>query len=932
MATYSITISSAKIPSAQTDFPLYIDLGNLPAAFWQDVAAAGSNIRCYQADGTTPLAREVVAVNTAAKTGELYVKTNLSASSDTVIIISTDGTGGEPAYVGTYGRNSVWTNGFGGVWHLSEAGEAITDSTGNGNDGTNEGMWQDPGKLGSGRSSDGSTSYNRIVIDPIMSSIQFGHSDDMTMTAWVKPNQWAGRSEIIGSRRADSLGFAINNNGAIEGQFDDIFPTSSGTVAWGQWSHVAVVHNGDPTASTADFFINGVASGSGSSMDANGWYTLAYMYIGHESRGNSRLNGTVDEIRLARAKRSTSWLSIEYANQNDPAAFYSIAEIVSSVDVDDQRSATIKGWDTGNNQRQASIRGSDTSTSERGARIPGAYATDQAQRSAAITGQDQSAETRSATLRGGQTDVSDRTAIIRGLDTTGSDRGATIFGGVVSPQYAVSEILTEPGSRRIADVIIYPKEVETPGDSYVEYEITTNGTDWEPIQPETLYTVQNPGSDLRWRIILHASSDGKSTPSVGYISAVWTVIPSDPADDQRGATLHGYIEHFLAFDDQATAADTIIKSNKPGTISDQAAAGDATRKASEKPASDSAAAIEAARRSVRTPKTDSAAASDGATRRTGKRASDTVQATDAHTKQATRTATDTAAAADQIRKSPAKPVSDQAAASDSISKRPKPQPQDSQTAADSSYSSIGKIIADIINLQDRTPRGIAVTFADSRAASDNTAKSVASDKHEAVTTSDASRRSSTKRLQEAVTAQDQSAIKTVTRRIIEEVVGVADAVRRFFAKASTDEAPAADEISRSIGRPEADQTGASDHTIKGITKSQSETITVNDLIGRSFIKAIIEQITANDEIAKALATGTADTIITIDDVRIATAKILGDSVTLTDEAIETIRTVALRNLEARSERGRQARSHDPLARSARAVNAQSDTIKARSKR
>lgn len=329
MTRFRVTIGS--VAEGLTDYPVYIDLGDMPASFWSTVSSGGGDIRVYESDGTTELPREVVSCNKATSTGELHVKTNLSSIVDTDLIIDVDGLRGEYATNSTYGAENVWTNGYAAVWHLNSVTGLVMDSTGNGNNGTNEGMWTDTGKIGTGVASDGSTNYNRISINPTQLSMAFTHADDMTTTAWIKPNSWSGRSEIIGSRRADSFGIGVNSNGTIEGQFDDVFPASTGTLTFGSWNYVSVVHNGDASSPTADFYINGVYDSSGSSWDGNGWATQGYIYIGHESRGNSRLNGVVDEIRVSRASRSAGWLATEYANQNNPTAFYTIEEVVPNL-------------------------------------------------------------------------------------------------------------------------------------------------------------------------------------------------------------------------------------------------------------------------------------------------------------------------------------------------------------------------------------------------------------------------------------------------------------------------------------------------------------------------------------------------------------------------------------------------------------------------
>jgi hypothetical protein len=56
----TLTIDSTKVPATLTDFPVYVNLADMPAEFWNTVKEGGGDIRVYKADGVTELAREVV--------------------------------------------------------------------------------------------------------------------------------------------------------------------------------------------------------------------------------------------------------------------------------------------------------------------------------------------------------------------------------------------------------------------------------------------------------------------------------------------------------------------------------------------------------------------------------------------------------------------------------------------------------------------------------------------------------------------------------------------------------------------------------------------------------------------------------------------------------------------------------------------------------
>jgi hypothetical protein len=103
-----ITVDKTKVPSNQTGFPVYVDLSHLPLHFFAFVASDGRDIRVYNS-AIAELPYELVSIDVAAKTGELFFKGDLSSSVDTVFYIYY----GNPslsayARTDTYGSNNVW--------------------------------------------------------------------------------------------------------------------------------------------------------------------------------------------------------------------------------------------------------------------------------------------------------------------------------------------------------------------------------------------------------------------------------------------------------------------------------------------------------------------------------------------------------------------------------------------------------------------------------------------------------------------------------------------------------------------------------------------------------------------------------------------------------------------------------------------------------
>jgi len=109
--TVTITVPAASVSSNLTDFPLSLDLSLMSTAWWNSLwYRDGRDVRCFDS-GSTPIPCDLVNLDPVARTGQLFVKTNLSSTVPTTLSVrvgqSSDG------YVNpsdSIGRNNVWTN------------------------------------------------------------------------------------------------------------------------------------------------------------------------------------------------------------------------------------------------------------------------------------------------------------------------------------------------------------------------------------------------------------------------------------------------------------------------------------------------------------------------------------------------------------------------------------------------------------------------------------------------------------------------------------------------------------------------------------------------------------------------------------------------------------------------------------------------------
>lgn len=108
--TFEVTIASGTVGSTLTDFPVMIDLAEMPATFWDDVRADGGNIRAYS--GVTQLPVDVVCVLPGDQSGTVWVKVpSIDSGADTTFEIRLEAATELALDHGdTYGRHAVWAD------------------------------------------------------------------------------------------------------------------------------------------------------------------------------------------------------------------------------------------------------------------------------------------------------------------------------------------------------------------------------------------------------------------------------------------------------------------------------------------------------------------------------------------------------------------------------------------------------------------------------------------------------------------------------------------------------------------------------------------------------------------------------------------------------------------------------------------------------
>jgi len=335
----AFTIQSSQVPGDLTDFPVYLDLSQITdTAFWNRLSATGGELRCFKADGTTELPREIVAVDTGAQTGEVHVKYTgtLSSTSNTVIrLYYGDTTLNDYAPTDPHGRNAVWSNGYAGVWHLQEeaAGtgnaDLYTNSVGNGYHGTdNISATGQQGQVGAGQEFDGSD--DEISLTNLAPALE--GASGITVAGWVNINSVSARNLLVKSHidgGSWGLGFLTEDTGELY-LYGRSQPSDSEQSLYGNtvlstdtWHHIAGVN--DFSNDAMEVFLNGASDGASSAIFGASSYSIGSGQSGDYLGDQYWFNGLMDEVRIYTRPVSADEISATHANQSDPATFYTVS-------------------------------------------------------------------------------------------------------------------------------------------------------------------------------------------------------------------------------------------------------------------------------------------------------------------------------------------------------------------------------------------------------------------------------------------------------------------------------------------------------------------------------------------------------------------------------------------------------------------------------
>jgi hypothetical protein len=294
--------------------------------------ATGFDFAFLDADAATPLAFEIDRFS--ADTGDLVAWVKLpvfSATADTRLYLAF----GDPTVTTSReDRAAVWSEGYVGVWHFSEAGYAGTagesaDATG-----------AHPGTAAMGATTTAGGKFGRAAsLGGSCASISIDASaalqpSSVTVSAWALPMDLGSGADRIDTIVAQDY-WRPSGTGS-QGYYLEIYRTvtqpvptfyaadgpgfahafSATPVANATWFYEVGTY--DETTGDSQIYVDGAAQGV-ATMTGPIAYLSKPVSIGCVDP-TAWWFGAIDEVRISNLARSPAWIATEYANQLDPSA------------------------------------------------------------------------------------------------------------------------------------------------------------------------------------------------------------------------------------------------------------------------------------------------------------------------------------------------------------------------------------------------------------------------------------------------------------------------------------------------------------------------------------------------------------------------------------------------------------------------------------
>jgi hypothetical protein len=315
------TTTGAAVTGNVAGFPVLVRLTDSNFIFNQ-VQKDGADLRFTKPDNTF-LPYEIERYDSAGRRAEIWVRVDTVYASDSAQSIVMYW--GNPDAADSSNGAAVFdtSEGFQGVWHLSEAGNTTAfDATGNHYDGTPynmSGASAVSGMIGTAQRFNGNSSYV-TMLNSAAGKLNFPENGDYTVSAWINANALDGRYHGIVYKSNFQYGLQIRPENTWE--FNSFvngsgWEGSNSPASAGSWHFLAGVRHG-----TRQFlYVDGVCVDSIKAVAYSDSLRKSdvSLEIGQCPDGGLEPDryfaGLIDEVRILSVASGAGWIKLCYMNQ-----------------------------------------------------------------------------------------------------------------------------------------------------------------------------------------------------------------------------------------------------------------------------------------------------------------------------------------------------------------------------------------------------------------------------------------------------------------------------------------------------------------------------------------------------------------------------------------------------------------------------------------
>lgn len=309
-----VVLSGYAGTTALTNFPCAVRLHEgLPGFMYRDFRHPddGGDLRVTDPTTNMPLVHELDTWD-AGGTSIVWVRVPVLTGTNTTVRLHWGNAAGLPGYTT---NGVVWSQGFGGVWHLRTPDPV--DATWRGNHGTGYLNTTTNGVLGKAQYFNGTSAYVEVPDAP---SIGADVRAALTVSMWLSPKVDLGSGDTIRMlEKGDSYFILQYSTGPISALVKTNGTAcavgSTATVPAGAWRHVCAVYDGSRLRAYVD-------GSEASSLALTGPIDDDHLALRIGSSDDGKyFGGILDEVRIASIARPPDWVRACFDNQRLGSTF-----------------------------------------------------------------------------------------------------------------------------------------------------------------------------------------------------------------------------------------------------------------------------------------------------------------------------------------------------------------------------------------------------------------------------------------------------------------------------------------------------------------------------------------------------------------------------------------------------------------------------------